>query len=211
MNYQSVAVEDLDFQIDIDWSTFKPKIEQLFCLGNLDLLNEDLFGLVCSSKCAGKIILQTYRLVKELARQGESLISGFHSPIEKDCLDTLLRAKANVVICPARGIQNMRTPAKWKDGIASGQILVISPFKEEHKQTSRKLAEVRNQLVGSFSNKILIPNAEPGSKTESFCRAMLEMGKPVLLSSDCENDELVQLGARSTDFSSYLDSQKSKT
>ena len=47
MNHETVAIDDLDFQFELDCMAFKPKLEQLFYLGNLELLNNDLIGLVC--------------------------------------------------------------------------------------------------------------------------------------------------------------------
>ena len=72
---------------------------------------------------------QTYHLLKKLldinCLKSEALrdakiavISGFHSPLEKDCLELLLRGDQLIVICPARNIENMRMPAAWRGPLA---------------------------------------------------------------------------------------------
>jgi len=45
---------------------------------------------------------------------GVTVISGFHTPVEKECLRILLRGSQPVIICPARSIEGMRIPPTWK-------------------------------------------------------------------------------------------------
>ncbi len=81
---------------------------RIWSIGSLDILGRQMLGLFCSVKCPGDLILRTYDLARALRDAGVPVISGFHSRIEEDCLDLLLRGNQPVVICPARGIQNMR-------------------------------------------------------------------------------------------------------
>ena len=48
---------------------------------------------------------------------GVAVIGGFHSPIEKDCLDLLLRGTQPVIICPARNIENMRIGKEYRESL----------------------------------------------------------------------------------------------
>ena len=68
---------------------------------SLKILERRLLGLFCSTKCPGDAILQTYDLVRALRDAGVAVIGGFHSPMEKECLDLLLRGNQPIVICPA--------------------------------------------------------------------------------------------------------------
>ena len=61
-------------------------------------------------------------------RLADTLIGGFHSPMEKECLDLLLRGSRPIIICPARSIDRMRIPKPWKAPLADGRLLVMSPF-----------------------------------------------------------------------------------
>ena len=70
--------------------------------GNLDMLEERLTALFCSVRCPGDLILKTYDLARLLRDAGTPVIAGFQSPMEKDCLEILLRGRQPVVICPAR-------------------------------------------------------------------------------------------------------------
>ena len=83
-----------------------PKV--IACIGNLDILKKKTLAVFCSVKCPGNLILQTYDLAQHLRDDGVTVISGFHSPIERECLNILLRGKQSVIICPARSIEGMR-------------------------------------------------------------------------------------------------------
>jgi len=47
--------------------------------------------------------LKAYDLARELREKKTPVISGFHTPVEKDMLEILLKGKGPNVICPARG------------------------------------------------------------------------------------------------------------
>jgi predicted Rossmann fold nucleotide-binding protein DprA/Smf involved in DNA uptake len=79
--------------------------------GNLDILQRKKLALFCSVKCPGTLILQTYDLARVLRNAGVTVISGFHSPMEKECLALLLRGTQPVIVCPARSIERMRVPS----------------------------------------------------------------------------------------------------
>jgi len=55
-------------------------------IGNRAILNKEKLALFCSVKCLGDIILKTYDLAKILRDKGIVVISGFRSPMEKECL-----------------------------------------------------------------------------------------------------------------------------
>ena len=61
-------------------------------MGNVAILERPMVALLCSEKCPGKLILDTYDLAKLFRKQGVTVISGFHSPMEEECLRILLRS-----------------------------------------------------------------------------------------------------------------------
>jgi hypothetical protein len=40
----------------------------------------------------------------ELGDAGAPVIGGFHTPVERACLEILLRGKGSGILCPARGM-----------------------------------------------------------------------------------------------------------
>ena len=99
---------------------------QIWALGNLDILAMPLLGFFCATRCPGNVILRTYDLVLVLREAGVPVIGGFHTPMEKACLEVLLRGQQAVVICPARSIA-MATPAPKISEIAPHTVLEGSP------------------------------------------------------------------------------------
>jgi predicted Rossmann fold nucleotide-binding protein DprA/Smf involved in DNA uptake len=141
------------------------------------------------------LILRTYDLAQALRDAGVAVISGFHSPIEKDCLDLLIRGTQPVVICPARSIHNMRLAKDLKANIEKGRVLVLSPFERQVKRPTAQVSERRNQFVGALCAAVFVAHAEPGGKTEEFCKEILNAGKPLYTFESTYNAAIVEKGA----------------
>ena len=176
-------------EIPSSFSTF-------WAIGNLDILDTNLLGIFCSIRCPGNIILSTYDCMRLLRDAGVTVVSGFHSPIEKDCLDILLKGVQPIVVCPARSIARMRIPSDWKKPIDRGRLLILSPFDEKQKRPTVSTAQQRNHLVAKLGRSFLIPYADAGSKTEQLGREMLEAGGTIYTFNSASNDGLIHLGAK---------------
>jgi predicted Rossmann fold nucleotide-binding protein DprA/Smf involved in DNA uptake len=167
--------------------------------GNLNILGDirsPLVALFCSVQCSHSIILQTYELARALRDAGVTVISGFHSPMEKECLLVLLHGSQPVIVCPARSIERLRLPADWKGALRQGRLLLLSPFEEKLRRVTTNRARTRNQLVAALADALLIAHAAPGSKTERLCHDALGWGKFLLTLENIENAGLLALGAR---------------
>ncbi len=163
--------------------------------GNLGVLDVPLLGFFCSVRSPGDVILKTYDLAKTLRHADVTIIGGFQSPMEKECLDVLLRGTASVVVCPARGFNHMRTPKNWKPPIAEGRLLLLSFFDGNVRRPTTALAAKRNAYVATLANRLLIAHAEQDSKTETLCRDALTQGKQVFTLDSPDNASLIELGA----------------
>lgn len=148
-------------------------------LGNFDILKNKPLAVFSSSKCPAKIILQTHDLMKKIREAGTTVISGFHSPLEQECLNILLKGKQPIIYCPARSIEGIRIKPELKKPLEDGRLLVLSPFTEKEKRISAERALERNRFVAAIADKILVPYAEPNSKTESLVRETAGWGKPL--------------------------------
>lgn len=165
-------------------------------IGNLEILNRKLLGFFCSVKCPGDIILNTYDIARSLRDAGIPLVSGFHSPIEKDVFDLILKGSQPLVLCPARSIENMRIPNTWKGTIDNGRLLVLSPFKKRHKRVTASLSEQRNKLVALLARDTFLPYAAPGSQSENLCKEIIKAGKQIFTFEDAANKSLIAMGAK---------------
>ena len=131
-----------------------------------------------------------------LRDSGVAVGSGFHSPIEKDCFDILLKGTQPIVVCPARGIVRMRIPRLWKKSIDQGRLLILSPFDERQKRPTVATAQQRNQLVAQLGRSFFIPHAGSGSKTEQLGREILKAGVPIYTFNSASNRGLIHSGAK---------------
>jgi len=170
--------------------------EAVYSLGNLEILRHKMLALFCSVRCPGNLILKTYDLMRELRDAGVTVISGFHSPMEKECFSILLRGKQPVVWCPARRLTTRSVPKECAASLADGRLLLLSPFDEKVKRTTRQTAVFRNEFVAALADKVFVAYAAPGGKTESFCRRILERGKPLVTFDAPDNAALLSLGVR---------------
>ncbi len=164
-------------------------------LGNLRLLDEPLTALFCSNRCPGDLILKTYDLARTMRDAGVPAVGGFQTPMERECLRLLLRGSQPVVVCPARGIYNMRIPRDWRPALDKGRLLVLSPFPATVRRPTAKLAAQRNELVASLASRVFIAHAASGSKTEAFARNLAVMGKRLLTLPSPANRNLIDAGA----------------
>lgn len=171
-------------------------IEQLFVIGETTLLEQPLFALFCSVKCPASIILKTYDLAQKLKTQATPIISGFHSPVEKEVLITLLRGTVPIIVCPARSIHKMRIPAEWKVAIDDGRLLILSPFDEEQNRPTRQTAELRNEMIAHLASQVFIAYAEPEGKTEAFAQKLLANQCSVLTYNSDLNNNLLEAGSK---------------
>jgi predicted Rossmann fold nucleotide-binding protein DprA/Smf involved in DNA uptake len=167
---------------------------RIWAIGNLDILKTRLIGFFCSTKCPGSVIVHIYDLARALRDSGVSVISGFHAPMERECLDLLLRGRQPVVLCPARNIERMRLPAAWRTLIAEGRMLVLSPFGAPHRRPTADLAEQRNLFVSTLTDAVVIAHARSGSKIDRLYTWSMASGKRVYTLDLPENANLMHHG-----------------
>ena len=177
--------------------------EIIWSIGNTDLLpgpnttlNGDLWALFCSNKCPGEIILKAHDLAQKFKERGIPTIGGYHSPVEKECLRVLLRGTQPILLCPARGIENMRLKPAWKDALAEERLLILSPFESRYDRQTVALANQRNAFVAALSDKICIAHAAEDSKTLEFAERVMAWGKPIYTFETSTNAALFQRGAQ---------------
>jgi predicted Rossmann fold nucleotide-binding protein DprA/Smf involved in DNA uptake len=179
---------------DADASALQ-KWPAIAALGTVALLRSPLLALFCSIRCPGKLILETYDLARALRDAGIPVVSGFHTPMEKECLDLLLRGNQPVIMCPARSIEGMRVPSALKTAVESGRMLLLSPFKPKDRRATAKLAEERNRFVAALASEVFVAYAHEGGKTEQLCRNLIAARKPVFTFDAHANARLIALGS----------------
>ena len=140
-------------------------------IGNPSLLDMPKTALFCSSKCPGSAILPAYDQIALWRDKGRCVISGFHSPVEKEGLKILLRGTSPVVVCPARSLPK-RIPPEWQVPLSEGRMLVLSIFEPSASRVTASLAARRNQYVASLADEVWFAHITPGGQAEALSRLL---------------------------------------
>lgn len=135
----------------------------LHATGNLALLDQPATAFLCSTQCPGDKILEAYDWARRQCDEGGTVISGFHTPVEKDVLAILARRGAHIIWAPARDLPKT-LDATFKIPLAEGRLLILSPFPYgKPSRPTKESCSTRNRFVVSRTTKLYIPNVAEGS------------------------------------------------
>ena len=150
---------------------------RLRLLGNPDLLGLPKTALFCSVRCPGNAILAAYDKAARWRDERRCVISGFHSPVEKECLRILLRGSPPTIICPARGLPR-RIPAGWRKPLDEGGLLILSAFPEAETRITADLARRRNDLVAALADEVWFAHVTPGGNNDMLTGSLVRWRVP---------------------------------
>lgn len=121
-------------------------------LGNQALLKEYKLGFLCSSWIGSQAILPCYDWATALPL-GNVVMSGFHSPIERDILQILLNTGHRVIVVLARRLY-ATIPPEWQKAIGEQRMLIISTAPEASR-VGRLAAQQRNDYIAQLSDRLV--------------------------------------------------------
>ena len=148
--------------------TIKHNGRALWAHGDLAILDNPLHALLCSNACPGSKIVEAMDLAQTWRAENRAVISGFHTPVEKECLRIFLRGPQPLVICPARGIDPFQLPKDWTKKFQRNEILILSPFPATIRRPTKETAEERTRLVLGLAPESMIVYATKGGSLESL-------------------------------------------
>ena len=173
-----------------------PAQPALSYFGKADILDQPLLGVFCSSKVPASLILKAHDIARDLAALGQAVIGGFQSPVEREFLTVLLRGNSPIIICPARGLDGMRIPVKWRKPMDQGRLLILSPFPDNIRRSDILLTKARNPMVFALAQGVLVIHATPFGKLEKQCQAIVTDDKPFFTVLHPSNQNLINLGVQ---------------
>src|ERR1039458_7632190 len=103
----AISLNDARFAVSLHQPHGHSAPAKVWAAGPTQILDDDQTGFFCSSQCPGGVILKTFDAITAMRDEGRTLIGGFHSPMEWECLGFLLRGRQPVIWVPARGIAGM--------------------------------------------------------------------------------------------------------
>ena len=143
-------------------------------IGNKALLDLNKTAFLCSRKVPASIVLKCYDWAIQQREEGNCVISGFHSQLEKDVLHYLLKGNQPIIVVLARGLKQ-KLESEFLDAIEKERLLIITPFEEKVKRVTVETANVRNQMMMELADKIVIGFAnEEGRLNEAINNLLLK-------------------------------------
>ena len=142
---------------------------QISALGNLDLLALPKTALFCSARCPGHAILAAYDQAARWRDAGRCIISGFHSPVEKECLRILLRGSQPVIICPARSLGKAAPPDRLEKPIdrrSPANPLLLQPRNDAASPSNSPSAAMSSSL--RWRMKFGSPTSSPAARCNAW-------------------------------------------
>jgi predicted Rossmann fold nucleotide-binding protein DprA/Smf involved in DNA uptake len=134
----------------------------LWSHGNAALLDQPLDALLCSKVCPGAKIIEAMDLAQRWRAENRSVISGFHTLVEKECLRIFLRGPQAIIVCPARGLDPIQLPVDWQTKFQRGELVLVSFFDSTIRRPTRETAETRTRIVLALAKRHTIIHATPG-------------------------------------------------
>ena len=136
-------------------------------LGNKEILNLPKTAFLCSRQVPASVVLKCYDWAIAEREAGNCVISGFHSPMEKDVLHYLLKGTQPIIIALARGLK-IRVEAELKKPLDQGRLLIITPFEDSVKRVTIATAAIRNRMMIEIADKVVVGYASPGGQLEQL-------------------------------------------
>ncbi len=137
-------------------------------LGNISLLKLKKIGYFASCKIATLSVLPTLDWATEIAKRDDvAIMSGFHSKMEREVLDFLLKGKCGIICVLARSIYK-KVPPKFREAYNAGRVLFISPFQTNAIRADRQVCQHRNEYVASLSDELVFSSLNPESSLYSL-------------------------------------------
>lgn len=132
-------------------------------LGDASLLVRKKIGYFASGTIASQSVLPTLDWAAEVAKRDDvAVVSGFHSKMEREVLDFLLKGRCSIICVLARSIYK-KVPSRFREAYDAGRVLFISPCKTSAIMTSRHLCQQRNEYVASISDELVFSSLTPES------------------------------------------------
>ena len=123
--------------------------------GNKELLKQKKVGFLASRKISSLSILPTLDWATEVSkREDNAIVSGFHSKMERNVLEILLKGQCGIIIVLARGMYR-KLPIQYEVAMSQNRLLIISNEKDNVKRVSEQTAHKRNEFVREIADEMM--------------------------------------------------------
>lgn len=124
-------------------------------IGNKEILNLHKVGFLSSRRCPAHVVLKSFEWAKKQRKEGNCVVCGNHSQIEKDVFEILIKGQQPIILVLARSIKSRWGPVVEK-AIDENRLLVISEFSNKTKRITRETAKDRNKTIIDLCDQLVV-------------------------------------------------------
>jgi predicted Rossmann fold nucleotide-binding protein DprA/Smf involved in DNA uptake len=144
--------------------------------GNIDLLKLPKTAFLCSRKAPASAVLKCYDWATTMREQNRCVVSGFHSPIEKDVLHFLLKGKQPVILVLGRVLYK-QMPEELIQPLEENRLLIVSVATEPRQ--SEQTTDRRNRYIVDISDDVVFGFVNPEGKLDALYKELEGMNKQI--------------------------------
>ena len=119
-------------------------------LGNEQLLDQTLVAFFASRGTPDDVAQRALRWAEMICHTDKVVISGFHSPLEKEVLNVLLEHKHPVILALGRSVYK-RVPQQFEQPLAEGRMLIVSICNTVSHGCGHPNTAIGQSLIGQMS------------------------------------------------------------
>lgn len=126
-------------------------------------------AFLCSRKCPAEVVLKSLDWAKNKKDNIDCVISSFHSKIEKEVFDILLKGDQPLILFLARGMKK-RWSTAIKNAVNEQRLLIISPFNKKVRRITQETANKRNKIMIDIADEVFIAYARKNGNLEKILK-----------------------------------------
>jgi len=135
-------------------------------------------AFLCSRNAPGAAILRCFDAAAAWREAGRCVVGGFHSPMERECLEILLRGKQPVVMTLARAMGRPRLAGQLRKALNDGRLTIVSPFEAHETRMTNVTAQRRNRVAAALAAAVTFGYIAPGSALNALAAEATGWGVP---------------------------------
>lgn len=147
--------------------------KEIFTIGNESLLSLHKTGFLASRTIEAQSVLKCYDWACKERDNGDCVISGFSSKLEKDVFHFLLKGTQPIILVLGRALYKT-IPKELIKPCERGTLLIISPVQQNVTRQSEQSAFVRNKFIVENADKMVFASVTQKSSLWSLYQSNLE-------------------------------------
>jgi predicted Rossmann fold nucleotide-binding protein DprA/Smf involved in DNA uptake len=145
-------------------------------VGNTELLKLPKTAFLCSRKAPASAVLKCYDWAATMRESGACVVSGFHSPMEKDVLHFLLKGDQPIILVLGRALYK-EIPDAWAKPFLENRLLIVSV--SDSPRQSEQTTETRNKYIVDIASNIVFGYLNPEGSLNKLHQQAIGDGKMV--------------------------------